>query len=401
MKLSPSVTGMNTTLRTIRVRGTLAKLLKRRTFKAAVRSPREAIRFLLANYPELEGYMRPRFFHISVGGRVINEESIGLPAGFYEDINITPAICGAGGPVDQILTGVVLIGVGLLVPFTAPFLVPLGIGLTLTGVATLLTPTPPDRPESSDARDSYSFNGLQQTSREGPPVPLVYGEIITGSIVLSVNIERDDEKLGAGDGEGIFEPGIGDNTYNLNERYPGVCWIYYSEVYLKLDAFCASEPNPVGRIATEDRTLFGKWGDSRRSDYGGWQTATVPSGETIIIPTINPGNQISCSGSPLKGYDNFTYDILIDCAGANQTNNPPYQNRSGVNTFLGGVGSGGLYPIGYRIWQGPIPPEAAFHQQNPSLYAGVPYRLIASETVAGNTIPDANLPNVYPNNPFE
>ena len=92
---------MHTTLRTIRVRGTLAKLLKRRTFKAAVRSPQEAIRFLLANYPELEGYMRPRFFHINVGGRVINEESIGLPAGFHEDINITPAICGAGGDGDR------------------------------------------------------------------------------------------------------------------------------------------------------------------------------------------------------------------------------------------------------------------------------------------------------------
>jgi predicted phage tail protein len=381
---------MNTTLRTIRVRGTLAKLLKRRTFKAAVRSPQEAIRFLLANYPELEGYMRPRFFHISVGERVIDEESIGLPTGFYEDINITPAICGAGGPVGQVITGLALITLSIFVPFVAPVLLPLGIGLTLTGVAGLLSPVTPDRPESSDARDSYSFNGLQQTSREGPPVPLVYGEIITGSIVLSVNVERDDEELGTGDGEGIFEPGIGDNTYNLNERYPGVCWIYYSEVYLKFDDACSNAPGAAGK----DRTVFGKWGEASRGDYGGWQTATAPSGENIIIPT-------NCNGSQLKGYDNFTYDVLIDCAGANQTNNPPYQNRPGTNTFLGGFGSAGLYPIGYRIWQGPIPPEASFHQQNPSLYANVPYRLIASTAVAGNTLPTANLPNVYPNNPFE
>lgn len=188
---------MSTALRTIRVYGPLAKLLKRRTFHAAVRSPQEAIRFLLANYPELEVYMRPRFFRVSVNGRGIKEEDICVPVGAHEDICITPAICGAGGPVDRIITGVGLIALSIFVPFVAPVFLPLGIGLTLTGVAQLISPVTPDRPESGDSRsqDSYSFNGLQQTSREGPPVPLVYGDIVTGSIVLSVDIERDDEKL--------------------------------------------------------------------------------------------------------------------------------------------------------------------------------------------------------------
>lgn len=187
---------MNTTLRTIRVRGTLAKLLKRRTFKAVVRSPQEAIRFLLANYPELEGYMRPRYFQVTVGNCVVNEETIGLPTGVSEEICITPAICGAGGPVGQIITGIGLITLSIFVPFVAPVLLPLGIGLTLTGVAGLIAPVTVDSPESTDSRDSYNFNGVQQTSREGPPVPLVYGDIVTGSIVLSVNIDEDEEEIG-------------------------------------------------------------------------------------------------------------------------------------------------------------------------------------------------------------
>jgi len=76
--------------------------------------------------------------------------------------------------------------------------------LTLTGIATFLTPTPSDRPESTDPSDSYNFNGLQQTSREGIPVPVVYGEIFTGSVVLSVKVEEDDEEL-----EADFDAGAG------------------------------------------------------------------------------------------------------------------------------------------------------------------------------------------------
>jgi len=198
-------------LKTIRVYGDLAKLLKQRTFKAAVRSPQDAIKFLLANFPEVESYILPRFFHIRVGEREIREDDLEAPTGVFEEIRIIPAICGAGGGVGQIITGVALIAGSFLVPFAAPVLLPLGIGLTLTGIATFLTPTPSDRPESTDPSDSYNFNGLQQTSREGIPVPVVYGEIFTGSVVLSVKVEEDDEELGA-----EFEAGEGNPNPDPN-----------------------------------------------------------------------------------------------------------------------------------------------------------------------------------------
>lgn len=202
-------------LKTIRVYGDLAKLLKQRTFKAVVRTPQEAIRFLLANFPEVEAYMLPRFFHIRVGDRAISEDELGAPTGVFEEIRIIPSICGAGGNegggLTQIFTGLALIAGSFLLPFASPVLLPLGIGLTLTGIATFLTPTPPDRPESTDPRDSYNFNGLQQTSREGVPVPLVYGEIFTGSVVLSVKVEEDDEEL-----EAVFAAGPGDPSPDPN-----------------------------------------------------------------------------------------------------------------------------------------------------------------------------------------
>lgn len=376
------------TQRTVRFYGPLAKTLGRRSFSAiGLNSASEVMRCLLSNFPQLGSHMRGRHYRVVMNGRAISGDELNDPVGIGHEIHIIPAICGAGGgtPLTTILTGVALIGAGLLFPFASSFLTPLGIGLVLQGVAEMISPTPNDTPESTDPSNrSYNFSGLQQTSREGVPVPLVYGEIITGSVVLSVNIERHDEDL-----DDIFDGGDG-SDYDLRERYPGVCWIYYSEVYLKFDNDCVGAPGAGGT----DRILFGKWGDASRGDYGGWVIATAPSGGTIVIPS-------TCSGSLIRGYNNFTYDVLIDCAGNDQTNNPPYQNLPGINTSTGGFGTAGLYPIGYRIWQGPIPPEATVHQQNPSLYAGVPYRLITSETVAGNTLPTANLPNVYPNNPFE
>ena len=42
-----------------------------------------------------------------------------------------------------------------------------------------------------DPRLSFSFGGTQQTGRAGTPVPLVYGEIFTGSVVISGGIDTE------------------------------------------------------------------------------------------------------------------------------------------------------------------------------------------------------------------
>ena len=196
--------------RTIRFYGPLAKVLGRRSFSAiGLNSASEVMRCLLSNFPQLGGHMRGRHYRVVMNGRAISGDELNDPVGIGHEIHIIPAICGAGGgPLTTILTGVALIGAGLIFPFASSFLTPLGIGLVLQGVAEMISPTPNDTPESTDPSNrSYNFSGLQQTSREGVPVPLVYGEIVTGSIVLSVNIERDDEEL-----DEIFDPGPGNPT---------------------------------------------------------------------------------------------------------------------------------------------------------------------------------------------
>ena len=61
----------------------------------------------------------------------------------------------------------------------------------LGGVSQMLfpVPDPSDFDSEEDPRLSFSFSGIQNTSRAGTPVPIVYGEIFTGSVVISAAID--------------------------------------------------------------------------------------------------------------------------------------------------------------------------------------------------------------------
>jgi predicted phage tail protein len=71
-----------------------------------------------------------------------------------------------------------------------------GASLILSGTASLLTPsaslTNPAAgiraSRNAAALQSYNFTGIQNTSIQGTPIPLVYGKIYTGSITISAGI---------------------------------------------------------------------------------------------------------------------------------------------------------------------------------------------------------------------
>lgn len=197
-------------LREIRVYGQLAKFLGRRKFMAAVDSAAEAIRFLIANYPQVEQHMCQdgRHYRVLVGEHSVGMEELHGPAGGHA-IKIVPVIGGAGGGVGQIIAGVALVAAAIFIPGLG-----LGLGgalvtkigllggaLILGGISQALTPTPTlatsgtySGPQGTtntemDPQKSYSFSGIQNTSRAGVPLPLAFGEIICGSIVISAGID--------------------------------------------------------------------------------------------------------------------------------------------------------------------------------------------------------------------
>jgi predicted phage tail protein len=196
-------------LRKIKLYGKLAKFIGHRVLEADVATAAEAVRFLVTNWPELEKHMADQYYRVSIGTYDLLAEELHDPAG-QQDIEIVPVMAGAGA-VGRIIAGVALIAFavfalpGLLLPgvlsgaFSSTaamaainLTIGLGASLALGGVAQLLTPTPkiPTGPDTqNDPRKSYSFSGIQNTSRQGTPVPIVYGETIVGSVVISAGID--------------------------------------------------------------------------------------------------------------------------------------------------------------------------------------------------------------------
>jgi len=192
-------------MRTIRIYGRLARFLGRRTFRAEVASAAEAVRFLLANFPQVEWHMADQHYRVSIGARALDAEELHEPAG-CSDIAIVPVIGGAGA-VGRVIAGVALValsfipGVGAL---GVSLLLGVGASLALGGVAQLLTPVPKmagpgaasmggmaKAADNNDPRKNYSFSGIQNTTRSGVPVPVIYGEVIVGSVVISAGIDVD------------------------------------------------------------------------------------------------------------------------------------------------------------------------------------------------------------------
>lgn len=218
-------------LRQIKIYGHLSKLLKRSTFSAAVSSPAEAIRFLIANFPFLEQHIAKGYYSVVCDGDSRSEAELHHPVA--KIIKIIPVIGGAagggGGGFFQVLAGVALlaaavflgpaapglfgiVGSGFFGATAASMVAGVGISLALGGVAQLLSPVPrldsaggslagmakPGNPggynstrrtELDPREDSFNFSGITQTSKPGVPTPIVLGEAVVGSVVISASVD--------------------------------------------------------------------------------------------------------------------------------------------------------------------------------------------------------------------
>jgi predicted phage tail protein len=218
----------------VRLYGPLAKFVGQRKFLAEVSSAGEAIRMLLANFPGLERHMSDQHYKVIVDNYESDLDQINYPAS--QTIKIVPVLGGAGGGVGKIIAGVAIVAAaivfapagatilgigglggglgaagaaGFLTAAGASAIAGIGVALTLGGVAQLLSPTPQlgqigptggfagggglksTEGTEADPQQSYSFSGIQNVSRQGIPVPVIYGETIVGSVVISAGIDVD------------------------------------------------------------------------------------------------------------------------------------------------------------------------------------------------------------------
>jgi len=197
-------------LRKVKLYGELADFVGHKELDAVITCTADAIRFLITNFEGLEAHMANRHYQVLVGKEDIDETELHNPIG-QSDISIVPVITGAGGGVGKTLLGVALIGFSIATGggfsalfskegltyatkaagFFGNFAMNAGIGLTLMGVSEMLfpLPKPQDFSNEEDPRISFSFSGVQNTSRAGTSHPIAYGEIVTGSVVISAGID--------------------------------------------------------------------------------------------------------------------------------------------------------------------------------------------------------------------
>ena len=198
-------------LRKIKLYGQLAKFVGEPVLEAEVSSAAQAVRFLCVNFKGIEKHMADQYYKVMANDWNLAEDEIRYPTG-QSDISIIPVVGGAGGNTTRIILGVTLIAAAVFLPgstavfgaggglgfgaatagtFSAYALAGnIGIALVLSGVAGLLTPSQDIPNTEDDPRRSFSFSGIQNTSRAGVPVPLVYGtEVMVGSVVISAAID--------------------------------------------------------------------------------------------------------------------------------------------------------------------------------------------------------------------
>ena len=197
-------------LKTIRVYGRLRKFLGQSSFKAVAASPADAMRFLLCNFPKLEKHMMDQFYKVKMGGSEITEDYLNLRS--EDDIQIIPVAVGAKSffesTIGKGVTGAALIAAPYLAPavigatatgigaVVGTAMTSIGVSMAIGGVTQMLTPTPPSNSGASSmgdddplAQGSYAFSGITNVSVSGIPVPIIYGEVFTGSIVISSGVD--------------------------------------------------------------------------------------------------------------------------------------------------------------------------------------------------------------------
>ena len=203
-------------VRTVRLYGKLGAQFGR-VWRLAVDSPAEAVRALCALAPGFEcelmtAHDRGVAFGVFVGRRNIGADELGMPGG-DDDIRIAPVISGAKSGWAQIIIGAVIIAAATY--FGGPMgaqgaysvvgtwmaggiagaAVGMGAAMILGGIVQVLTPTPKGiaTRDGPDNGASYNFNGAVNTTAQGNPVPLLYGDLIVGSAVISGAIYAEDQ----------------------------------------------------------------------------------------------------------------------------------------------------------------------------------------------------------------
>lgn len=171
-----------------------------------VSSAKEAIQALRANLKGFDSFLRNstkggKHYQIIIDGKLVEDSADFMSGITAEVIEIVPVFLGAGFWSS---IGLIVVGAALMfftagaVGIFASFLGNLGLGLVVAGVASLLYTAPDVQGATSNTNagaNSYFFGGRTNTARQGGVVPVGYGRLKVGSVVVSSSVINQDLSL--------------------------------------------------------------------------------------------------------------------------------------------------------------------------------------------------------------
>ena len=234
------------TVKTIYLHGDLKEKYGE-SFRLAVNTVREACNALALMVPGFKqsvlGEKRDRMYRVVRGdlnkGLDLDEDTVVSFSIGNAPVHIVPIVQGAKDQgVGKIIFGALLFGAGALMGFgsagftmtgaaatTGVQVARLGLGIALSGVAQMLSPSPGSvSSESPDRRESFLFNGAVNRATQGLPVPLCYGKFLVGSVTVSAGIETDDVVVSDIESTSIPSPRNLVSSYTSSSRTININW---------------------------------------------------------------------------------------------------------------------------------------------------------------------------------
>lgn len=187
-------------MKTVKLYGTLGEQFGR-VWRLDVKSPGEAIRALCSQLPGFRKHLQENGGHgyrVLAGRDSRDAKTLCLPSS-ADTFRVVPVVSGAGKGLGGIIVGAALIWASngtygwdtLATSAYAGAVSSIGFSMVIGGVSQMMTKTPKTSNESverPDNKPSYAFDGAVNTSAQGNPVPVCYGELIVGSQVISAGL---------------------------------------------------------------------------------------------------------------------------------------------------------------------------------------------------------------------
>ena len=284
----------------IRLHGPLAAQFGK-VWNLEVSTPAEALRAIEVN---AKGFLKKLVeldkeglgFRLKTNTHDLAEDELTCKIGrTMKRLDIIPVVKGSSA-VTRIIVGVALVaaavylgpaayavagwgGTGVVGSMGASVLMGMGVSLALGGISELLTPKVGTSDFQNDSTQSWTLNGPGNTVDQGYPVPVIYGEVLTGGYVVS-----------AGMSVAEAAGGVTDPTVKITGTLSQSPWIYPTDKATKVVFKLTTSTYNVDN-ANHDWTINNVVGSSAAS------AVIVPSGAsavvTVTVPKSAQGQQLS------------------------------------------------------------------------------------------------------------